>query len=304
MRIAGGFEEWQGLKVRNGPVVYLAGEGHHGLRARVAAWCHHYEADDIELWISKEGCNLNTEEGYAKVIAAIAALGINPWLIVVDTLHRFLLGDENKSVDAKTMLDACARLIAEYDCSVALVHHTGLSEDAQTRARGSSAWRGALDIEVSVVPSTDDKPIEIIQRKSKDAELAQPLNVMLKKVVIPNWYDEDGEPVNSAVIVSADNEYVTTKHNPVPHAIKTAIDSLLNVARDDRGDLEEWRAAFYAARNGKQDTKLKAFQRAMKTMEKERAIKIHGDTVVIQYDCTAWDDWQALLSIHAMTGKR
>ena len=50
------------------------------------------------------------------------------------------------------MLNACNGLMKEFDCSVLLVHHTGVSEEAQHRARGSSAWRGALDVEISVVP--------------------------------------------------------------------------------------------------------------------------------------------------------
>ena len=72
--------------------------------------------------------------------------------------------------------------------------------EAQHRARGSSAWRGALDIEISIVPGNDLTPMQIIQRKSKDAELAQDISVELQSYVIPNWFDEDGEPVSSAII--------------------------------------------------------------------------------------------------------
>jgi len=123
----------------------------------------------------------------------------------VDTLHRFLLGDENSAQDAKTMLDACGNLMSEFFCSVLLVHHTGVSDEAQHRARGSSAWRGALDIEISVVPpKAEDAPIEIIQRKSKDAEMALPMYVNLKSVPIDGWLDEDGEQVTSAVVVAAE----------------------------------------------------------------------------------------------------
>jgi hypothetical protein len=87
---------------------------------------------------------------------------------------------------------------------VILVHHTGVAEEAQHRARGSSAWRGALDIEISVVPGKDGAPMQIVQRKSKDAELAQPIYVELQQVAIPGWYDEDGQPVTSAVVVPAE----------------------------------------------------------------------------------------------------
>jgi phage/plasmid primase-like uncharacterized protein len=204
LHIASGLTEWQGHRVKPGPVVYLAGEGHHGLRSRVAAWKQHHGAGKLDMWISKTGTDLNTPEGYTRVVDAIRALPHPPSLINVDTLHRFLAGDENSSVDAKTMIDACASLMREFSCSVLLVHHTGVADEAQHRARGSSAWKGALEIEISVVPAKGDTPIQIVQRKSKDAEEAQPIYANLQSVAINGWLDEDGEPVTSAVLVTAD----------------------------------------------------------------------------------------------------
>ena len=52
------------------------------------------------------------------------------------------------------------------------------------------------------MPGNDSIPMQIIQRKSKDAELAQNVCVELQSHAIPNWYDEDGERVTSAVIVA------------------------------------------------------------------------------------------------------
>lgn len=204
LSIASGREQWCGHKVRSGAVVYLAGEGHHGLRGRVAAWKQHHSAGKLNMWLSKAGTDLNTVQGYAKVRDNINALTVKPCLIVVDTLHRFLLGDENSAQDAKTMLDACSNLMQEFSCSVLLVHHTGVSDEAQHRARGSSAWRGALDIELSVIPAKDDKPMELAQRKSKDAELAPSIFCKLQSVPIAGWFDEDGEQVTSAVAVQVD----------------------------------------------------------------------------------------------------
>jgi putative DNA primase/helicase len=197
---------WAGNRVSGGSVVYLAGEGHHGLRGRIAAWKqYHNPGASLSMHLSRDGCDLNTPEGYRRVSDAIRHNRIAPSIIVVDTLHRFLSGDENSAQDAKTMLDACNSLMHEFDCSVLLVHHTGVSEEAQHRARGSSAWRGALDIEISIVPpKAEGDPVAIIQRKSKDAEIALPLHVNLKSVPINGWLDEDGDQVTSAVIVPAD----------------------------------------------------------------------------------------------------
>jgi hypothetical protein len=203
LRIASQTPEWAGQKVRAGNVVYLAGEGHHGLRGRVAAWKHHHQVGHLAMWLSKDGCDLNTPTGYLKVVEQVRMLPEKPSVIVVDTLHRFLAGDENSAQDAKTMLDACNALMMEFKCSVILVHHTGVSDEAQHRARGSSAWRGALDIEISIVPGNDGVPMQIVQRKSKDAELAETIHVELQQVTIPGWYDEDNQPVTSAVVVEA-----------------------------------------------------------------------------------------------------
>lgn len=211
--MAGQLPQWFGHKIHPGAVVYLAGEGHHGLRGRVAAWKHHHQVKSLSMWLSREGCDLNTPEGYMRVVDNVRSLPQRPVLIVVDTLHRFLDGDENSAQDAKTMLDACGNLMREFSCSVLLVHHTGVSDEAQHRARGSSAWRGALDIEISVVPAKDDDPMQIIQRKSKDAELAPALTARLHTVEIPGWFDEDGEAVSSAVLVSAEGEAVAAQRN-------------------------------------------------------------------------------------------
>jgi putative DNA primase/helicase len=48
------------------------------------------------------------------------------------------------------------------------------------------------------------QPIQIVQRKSKDAEEAAPVFASLKLVQIKGWFDEDGEPVSSAVLVAED----------------------------------------------------------------------------------------------------
>jgi phage/plasmid primase-like uncharacterized protein len=47
LHIATGQPEWKGHKVKQGGVVYLAGEGHNGLKGRMAAWLQHYQVDPV-----------------------------------------------------------------------------------------------------------------------------------------------------------------------------------------------------------------------------------------------------------------
>lgn len=237
LRMASGIEDWAGHKVRQGNVVYLAGEGHHGLRGRVAAWKHHHQAGKLAMWLSKDGCDLNTPTGYLKVVEQVRMLKDRPSVIVVDTLHRFLQGDENSAQDAKTMLDACNALMQEFNCSVILVHHTGVSDEAQHRARGSSAWRGALDIEISIVPGKDNVPMQIVQRKSKDAELAETIHVELQQVAIPGWRDEDNQQVTSAVIIQAQAPVVAKKDSKIDSHRKTFENAWWSSGAEERNGL-------------------------------------------------------------------
>lgn len=209
MRLATeGFDEWAGSTVKSANVIYLAGEGNEGLVIRAEAWETRFNSDndgsDPTIWISDRGCALNTNDGFGDVIDSIESTEIVPDLIVVDTLHRFLDGDENSARDAKTMIDACDRLKNEYGCSVILVHHTGVSSEAQGRARGSSSWKGALDGEISIAPLSDGK-IQLIQRKNKElGKKIEPVVMEFDSVPIPDFYDEDGEQVCSSVLTVSD----------------------------------------------------------------------------------------------------
>lgn len=201
MHMASG-KQWQSKPTKKGCVVYLAGEGNYGMRSRVAAWMQEHGVSDVDLFISKSGCNLNTPEGYAQAMGALqeVAKSYTILAVCVDTLHRFLHGDENSAQDAKTMIDACDAIKRSIKTSVWLVHHTGLGEGARDRARGSSAWRGALDVEIGLrAPEGDDTGV-IIMHKMKDAELSNPMQFKLKRVPINNWFDEDGDQVYGAVV--------------------------------------------------------------------------------------------------------
>lgn len=204
LSMASNAPDWCGNKCNPAQVLYLAGEGHHGLKARIAGWKQSNECESLDLWLSSSGCDLNKPDGLNQVLDAVQESNLKPNLIIVDTLHRFLNGDENSAQDAKTMLDACSALMESLKCAVLLVHHTGVSDDAQHRARGSSAWRGALDIEVSVGKLDERGSLIISQKKNKDAENATDVYGRLESVSIQGWEDEDGQPVTTAIFRQGD----------------------------------------------------------------------------------------------------
>lgn len=206
LHLATGAPHWFGQICHGGPVVYLAGEGHYGLRARAKAWAVLHNAGSLgDCVFSSAGAHLDTVEGLMKVRKAIRALPWAPKAIFVDTVHASMQGDENKAQDVARVLAACRHLILEFRCTVVLVHHTGLAAGAQERARGSGAWRGGLENEVSVVAAADGKPIQVVGRKQKDSELGETLWAALERVTIPDWpLDRDGFPVTSVVFCKTD----------------------------------------------------------------------------------------------------
>jgi putative DNA primase/helicase len=206
LTVSSGLPEWNGHRVTKGNVVYLAGEGHHGLKSRIAGWKQSKNVDTLgDFYVSRTGLDLDTPEGLSHTFNAIKATGKKPDLIIVDTLHRFLQGDENSAQDAKPMLDSCMALIHEFRCSVLFVHHTGVSAEAKDRARGSSAYKAALENEINVqAEERGKKPMEVKPMKAKDSEMESPKFFNLVSTPIDGWLDEDNEQVKTAILKAAE----------------------------------------------------------------------------------------------------
>jgi phage/plasmid primase-like uncharacterized protein len=197
---------WHGQRVHRASVLYLAGEAHESLRRRALAWKQFHGVQSLgHSFLSLFGRDLNSPGGYEQVVEHCEIVGLEPQLIVIDTLHRAFRGNENSAEDTRTMLDVCDRLVRHFGAAVLLVHHTGWSEQAQERGRGSSAWRAGVDTEILLIPQeSNDCLFQIVQTKSRDAMPSPPLCFRLQPVEIEGWEDEDGEPVVSAVPVIAE----------------------------------------------------------------------------------------------------
>lgn len=214
LSITTGQPTWWGHKVKKANVYYMCGEGYAGMRGRAKAWAIEHDVTDLgNINITKSAKDLINPKDMAEVIEDIDSLPWKPDLITIDTLNRFYSGDENAADKIHAFLDSIQTLEDRYSCSVMIITHTGVSAEAQTRARGSSALRGAMDCEFSVEKQQDvgidGRPtgpalLLLTQRKQKDIEFLEPKGFRLKSVDL-GWTDEDGEPVTSAVIESEDN---------------------------------------------------------------------------------------------------
>lgn len=193
-------KEWHGQRVKKGKVLYLCGEGLQTVKERTLAWklSNGVESLGEDSYTLPLTTDFDTQNGLLEVVNQIENAKIRPDLIAIDTVNRYMEGDENSAEQVRSFINNCSFLTEKYNATVVLVHHTGHSQNAKDRARGSSAWRGALDTEISVHQS--DHIITAKQTKQKGIELQGSKEFMLSSFALP-LKDDDGEQLKSAILI-------------------------------------------------------------------------------------------------------
>jgi 5S rRNA maturation endonuclease (ribonuclease M5) len=139
---------WLGRVVKQGPVVYVAGEGQAGASTRVVGYVEAAGGDDAApFYVLPQSVAMPTGQ-LDEFLALVRSMEVPPVLIILDTLARsFGPGDENSSTDMGAFVKACDRLREETGACVLVVHHTG--KDVSKGGRGSSALLGAVDCAIA-----------------------------------------------------------------------------------------------------------------------------------------------------------
>jgi hypothetical protein len=192
--------EWHGLKVKKVKcAVYIAAEGGAGMGSRISAFDnkHGVDSDSVGFHLLPEAINL--VDPATDIPDLHETLDeVQPNMIVVDTLARsFAGGDENSTKDMNQFIDNCGKLQVRYQCLVIIIHHTG--KDVERGARGSSAFKAALDSEFSVKRIEGTEHISFVTSKQKDAPEARPLHLRLAKVEVAN--EATGQIETSCVLM-------------------------------------------------------------------------------------------------------
>lgn len=194
---------WHGNVTKKGAVFIIAGEGHNGLIRRFKAWeiANGVDLKDAELYFSEKAAKLDDEDSTKAVLEAMRALQKQhgkPRLIVIDTLARnFGNGDENSSQDMGKFIANLDAIKHEFNATILVAHHVGHGD--KTRARGSTALKGALDAEYRLERDDEAKVIRFEATKMKDAEFPEPMSFRVEQVKLP-LVDDDGNDVNGGVI--------------------------------------------------------------------------------------------------------
>jgi hypothetical protein len=170
--------QWFGQAARpsdNGAVIYIAGEGHGGIGARIKACrIHHHIEAGIPIYFLRHQINLRSSmEDISSLIYAIndlvAAIKVKVDLIVIDTLARaFGGGNENSSEDMGAFITSCGHLQEAFEAALLVIHHSG--KDVAKGLRGHSSLLGAVDTELELIRFEDQPKGVLTVSKQKDGE--------------------------------------------------------------------------------------------------------------------------------------
>ena len=196
--------QWQGCKVRGGPVLYLATEGGNAFQSRVVALREEYGVDDVPLAVRPSPIDLlRPEADLAALIELCKSIEIEKGepiaMIVVDTLSRAMAGgDENGPTDMTSFIANLDALRDVTGAHIMIVHHSG--KDTAKGARGHSSLRAATDTEIEL--QVEQSIRTATATKQRDLEPQSPIVFSLK--VHELGKDEDGDPVTTCTIQPAD----------------------------------------------------------------------------------------------------
>jgi hypothetical protein len=189
-----------------GAVLIIELEGALNLQKRLDATATHLNlnAENLPIYTVTDPVSLYHQPEWEALLEAIMAeiddMGTQLRLIVVDTQSRATAGaDENSASDAGIIISTIDRIRKKTGAAVLLLHHLPHSAE---RARGSSAFLGAVDAELIAARDTNTGIGEIKCVKQRNREIPPP--VPYKLASIPIGQGPDGQVVTGACAVAAE----------------------------------------------------------------------------------------------------
>ncbi len=191
---------WAGRATTRGPVVYIAAENAAGVRKRKVGFEMTHAGHlphRVPFYLIGAAPDLGTENNdLSALIAAIAAVGVVPVLIVIDTLAQTLCGGEENGGGMMNFVSKATALANHYKACVIAVHHVPLADDK--RLRGHTSLHGGVDAQILADRNNNEMTTSLSLEKLKDEEDGFKLTAHLVRIVI--GHDGDGDEISTLVV--------------------------------------------------------------------------------------------------------
>ncbi len=217
-------KDWHNHKVKEElKTLYILGEGFRGASMRFKALSQKYSLTPKNIRLSRRSINLLDNKEADEVIKIVTELDFIPDIIIIDTLHRNMVGDENSSEDMAMYFKSIELLARRLNSAIVTVHHSGHGDKG--RSRGSSSIKAAMDAEFCVTKNGDG--ITFSCTKSKDFGFGTDMGFVIKEVELEGevFYDEDDDKQITSVYLHYMG--VATKEKTLSKKLQKAMDSLV-----------------------------------------------------------------------------
>ena len=273
---------WNGHRVQQCAVLYIALEGWRGFKNRVVARRRRFAGQRVPLAVWPTSFDLsdaNNTDFLIEAVQKLASEGSPIGMIVIDTLARAIgTADENSGQGMGLIVANSARIQEATGACVVWVHHVG--KDAGRGPRGHSSLFAALDTGIKVTRE-DGGVSKAVVEKQKDGEggLAWHFHILSEAL----GTDQDGDPITAGVPEFVDIDPAARRRRPTGQA-KTAFDilcKLIHEIGERKPDMHgipdgqvtvveaEWRQQCISERlgHGEAEAEQKAFSRAVQSLE-------------------------------------
>jgi len=291
MHIALGWT-YRGRRIVRGPVVYVACEGAHGFKARIAAFRQrHLQDHDGDVPFYLVPARLSLVEEQQELIAEIRKpLGkTTPVVVVIDTLNRSITGSESSDEDMSAYVKSADAIVAAFNCAVLVVHHCGIEG---TRPRGHTSLTAAADAQLAVKRNANGNVTTKLEWL-KDGPEGDEIHSRLEQIEVAT--DENGGPITSCVVMETDKSKSEKLLSPGQQVVFDALVKIVDKRKDiPIGDekppkagqsiavpVEAWRAEFHRCasegRVTKRDSMKRTFNRARNDLKRLGRVGFYAD---------------------------
>jgi hypothetical protein len=219
------------LEVYRGAVIYVALEGAHGAKNRMAALYRKgllKPGDPFYLVFDPVSLLEPAHAGrLAETVAAVAKESEHRvMLVILDTMARAMAGgDENSGADMTLAVKAIDAVRAATGAHVAIVHHSG--KDQAKGARGHSSLRAAVDTEIEIFRPESETISTVRVTKQRDLQIGESMPFSLKVVELGT--DRRGKPITSCVVFHESSVMASNSTGKIGRPKMTNVPHLLSM---------------------------------------------------------------------------